>query len=88
MDKLDETLLTSGISSSIKLVSIVKFIKFLLVLVILIAYFFNFTWLNEVLIFAIIVNLLLPMNFFDVFIQKLLEYNTQKVEERIIEPSD
>ena len=84
MNKLDETLLTSDISSAMILASITKFIKFLLAFIILIAYFFNFTWLNEILIFAIFLNLLLPMNFFDVFIQKLLEYNTQKVEERIL----
>lgn len=84
MNKLEESMLSSDIENSIKLIRIVKYAKILLALGIVIAYFFNFKWLIEFIIIAVLLNLLLPMNFFDVFIQKLLEYNTQKVEERIL----
>ena len=84
MNKLDGIILPLDIKSSMKLVLIVKFIKFLLVLLIIIAYFMELKWLNEIIIVAVILNLILPMNFFDVFIQKLLEYNTQILENRIL----
>ncbi|GGN20597.1 hypothetical protein GCM10007984_20170 [Shewanella putrefaciens] len=35
------------------------------------------------MIVAVVTSLVLPLGFFDVFIQKLLEYNTQLLEERI-----
>ena len=82
MNKLDESFLTSDIQSSIKLSLIAKFLKVSLSLIIIIAYFIDVQWLNEIIIITVVLNLLLPMNFFDVFIQKLLEYNTQKIEER------
>lgn len=84
MNKLIETILTSDIKSSMKLASVVKIIKFFTAIAIVIAYLNDFQWLHEIIIIAVVLNLLLPMNFFDIFIQKLLEYNTQKVEERII----
>lgn len=84
MENINETIITSEIQTSMKLAQIIKTIKIFFALIIIICYFINFKWLNEIIIFAVVINLLLPMNFFDVFIQKLLEYNTQKMEERIL----
>lgn len=56
--------------------------KVLLALVISIAYFMHSPWLMELLVFSVLVSLISSLEFFGVYIEKLLEYNTQFLEER------
>ena len=53
-------------------------------MVLLTAYFSASDWLIDILVFSVVFSLVLPLGFFAVFIQKLLEYNTQMVESRMI----
>lgn len=48
----------------------------------LFAYILEFPWLQELLLVTVIVTLQAPLGFFDVFIQKLFEYNTFLAEDR------
>jgi len=59
-----------------------KFIRIALAITIVAMYFLESAWLVETLIVAVVFSLVFPTSFFDVFIQKLLEYNTQTLEER------
>lgn len=83
MDNFKSSMMTGDIASAMKLCSYVKWFKTFLALVVSIAYFLGSPWLAEILIVAVVTSLVLPLGFFDVFIQKLLEYNTQLLEERI-----
>lgn len=82
MNNIKYVQLESDIQSAVKLCSWVKYLKITLSLLVLLSYFFFSDWLIEVMVVALIFSLILPMGFFDVFIQKLLEYNNQKLEER------
>ena len=79
---LKEEMLTSDIKSAMGFASVSKWVKSILAIVVIVAYFTNSAWLTEVIVISVVVSLILPLGFFDVFIKKLLEYNTQKVEER------
>jgi len=83
MDNFKSSVMTGDIASAMKLCSYVKWFKTLLALVVSIAYLLGSPWLAEILIVAVVTSLVLPLGFFDVFIQKLLEYNTLLLEERI-----
>lgn len=74
--------LENDIKSAMKLNGFVKFIKISLAFLIFISYAFFEQWLTEIIVISVIISLILPLGFFDVFIQKLLEYNTQTIEER------
>jgi hypothetical protein len=76
--------LESDIQAALQLCVWVKVLKIFLALLVALSYFFFPGWLLEVIVVAVIMSLVLPLGFFDVFIQKLLEYNTQKSEERQI----
>ncbi len=82
MENLAKLEIQHDIETSLKLNKIVKGIKFLLVVVICWLYVINSAWLDEALIAGILLSLISPMGFFDVFIQRLLKYNTQTIEER------
>tara|TARA_Y100001951_G_scaffold45476_1_gene35865 strand:+ start:2621 stop:2932 length:312 start_codon:yes stop_codon:yes gene_type:complete len=79
---IQEEMLTGDIKSSMGFVSASKWIKMGLACLVVFAYFTDATWLTDVIVFSVVLSLILPLGFFDVFIQKLLEYNTMKVEER------
>ncbi|RTR33190.1 hypothetical protein EKG38_06095 [Shewanella canadensis] len=83
MDNFKSSVMTGEIASAMKLCSYVKWFKVILAVVVSIAYLVGSAWLAEILIVAVVTSLILPLGFFDVFIQKLLEYNTQLLEERI-----
>lgn len=72
----------NDIKSAINFSLFTKIFKILLALIICYLYFSNNNYLEEFIVFGVVISLILPLNFFDIFIQKLLEYNTQKVEER------
>lgn len=82
MDDINKMLITSDIESAKKLYTFIKWVKILLALCICVAYFTESSWLIETIVISIVIALLFPLGFFDIFIQKLLEYNTQVVEER------
>lgn len=82
MADLKYTLLEGDIGTALKLCNWVKTLKVILAFLILLSYFFFPGLLLDVIVVSLIISLLLPLGFFDVFMQKLLEYNTQKVEER------
>jgi len=82
MDRLSETLLTGDIKSALNLFNLVKWLKIVIAIIISAAYFYNASWLHDVLTFSVVLILIIPLGFFGTFIQKLLEYNTQLMEER------
>lgn len=81
MSKIQLSLLQAEVESSLKFCRVVKVSKIILGACVLAAYFFDFSWLQELLVLSVVICLIVPLGFFDVFIQKLLEYNTQLVEE-------
>ncbi|WP_163390191.1 hypothetical protein [Enterovibrio norvegicus] len=84
MDSYKLQSLQSDLNSALKLCKAVKVVKLLLALSISLAYVLNWSWLPELLVASVVLVLVLPLGFFDVFIQRLLEYNTFCVEERQI----
>lgn len=84
MPDLKYVQLESDIQSALKLYGWVKLLKIALALLVVLSYFFFPGWLLEFIVVSVVISLVLPLGFFDVFIQKLLEYNTQKTEERQI----
>jgi ABC-type bacteriocin/lantibiotic exporter with double-glycine peptidase domain len=84
VDKFKYVQIESDIQSALKLCGWIKIAKIFLAALIIFVYFFYPSWLLDVITIAVVFSLLLPLGFFDTFIQKLLEYNTQKSEERQI----
>ncbi|PKI03808.1 hypothetical protein CXF78_10895 [Shewanella sp. 11B5] len=84
MQDLNEVIVASDLKLTMKFASITKWVKVILAIGVVFAYFTDASWLKGILVTSVIVSLLLPLGFFDVFIQKLLEHNTQKLEERQI----
>jgi len=76
--------LESDIQSALKLYGWVKILKIALAFLVILSYFLFIDWLLEIMVVAVTISLVLPLGFFDVFIQKSLEYNIQKSEERQI----
>ncbi len=79
-----KTSLEQEIQLALKFCGLVKILKIALGALVVISYFFFPNWLIEVVVVSVVISLILPLGFFDVFIQKLLEYNTQTLEERQI----
>jgi len=69
---------------SMKMFSIIKWIRVFLAVLIVLAYFGGQTWVFDVVLASIVLLLVAPMGFFDVFIQKLVEYNASSIEERVV----
>lgn len=82
MKNLNEEILTGDIKLSMSLTLASKWLKIALAIVIVFAYFSDADWLIEVIVLSVVLSLILPLGFFDVFIQKLLKYNIRKVEEQ------
>lgn len=83
MENFIQQRLESDIKKAQSLAQWMKLIRIVLAVAIAVSYFFFKAWLAEILLFAVVVLLLFPLGFFDVFIQKLLEYNTQIMEDRL-----
>ena len=73
---------TQDIKRSKQLHTGLKVIKWGLVAALGYAYFRDQIWLVDIIVFSIAFALVFPLGFFDVFIQRLLEYNTQAIEQR------
>lgn len=84
MRNLNDDILTGDISLALNMSSVSKWIKVILAVLVVSSYLLGSSWLMEVIVISVVVSLVLPLGFFDVFIQRLLEYNTQKMEERQI----
>jgi len=84
MNDLQEKLHDEGIRLAIKMYSFIKWLKLLLACVICVAYFMDSSWLLEVIVFAVVFMLVLPLGFFDTYVEKLLEYNAHAIEERVL----
>jgi len=84
VDNFKYVQIESDIQSALKLSGWVKSAKVFLAALIVFVYFFYPSLLLDVIVIAVVFSLLLPLGFFDTFIQKLLEYNTQKSEDRQI----
>jgi len=82
MRKYTEEALTGDIKLAMRMAVTVKVIKIILAALLVLAYLYESSWSHEILVISVIISLVLPLGFFDVFIQKLLEYNTQKLEKR------
>jgi len=82
MNDFEERMYLDEVKTSLSLYKWVKWSKVLIACVIAYAYFTDASWIIEIIVFSVILNLILPLSFFDVFIQKLLEYNTKILEKR------
>jgi len=76
--------LENEIQTAMNLSGWTKFIKVALAILVVLSYFFFKDLLIEIIVISVVFSLIIPLGFFDVFIQKLLEYNTQTIEERQI----
>lgn len=74
--------LVNEIQTAMNLSGWVKLIKVALAIIVVLSYFFFKDWLLEIIVLSVVFSLIIPLGFFDVFIQKLLEYNTQTLEDR------
>lgn len=83
MDMFKSKSQESDIKLSMKLFSIVRWIRHSLAVLIVLAYFGGQEWVLDVVLIAVVLLLIFPMGFFDVFIQKLVEYNTSQLEDRV-----
>lgn len=72
------------IESSLKTMKFLYFIKIILLILIILSYYYKQEWLEILIILALATIILFPLNFYGAFIEFLLEYNTQTLEERII----
>jgi hypothetical protein len=79
---MQNQLLTNEIKTATSFTLIVKWLKMILAIAIVYSYFYDNDYLIDLLVIGVVISLILPLGFFDVFIQKLIEYNTQSVEER------
>lgn len=82
MNRLTETMFKGDIELAQRFTGWTQTLKILLALAVCIAYFMHSPWLMELLVFSVVVSLISSLEFFGVYIEKLLEYNTQFLEER------
>ncbi len=72
------------IKSSRKTLLILYFIRLTLVTCVTLSYFYKAEWFDILLIITLIQIALFPNNFYGAFIENLVEYNTQTLEDRIL----
>ncbi len=77
-----ESLLEQDVRSALSWAKTFKYCRFILAIAIALAYWQNFSFLTELLVFSILLLLFLPMGFTDTFFEKHLEYNTVLLENR------
>lgn len=81
---LKSKILEDLIKSSMKTIRLIYIFKIILFGLILLSYYFKPEWVEILLIITLFFIILFPMNFYGAFIENLVEYNTQALEERII----
>ncbi|MCT7565223.1 hypothetical protein N5T96_02600 [Aliarcobacter butzleri] len=69
--------------SKIMMIKIYLF-KVILVICLILAYFLKPEWLDIVILITLVSIVLFPMNFYGAFIENLVEYNAQKLEDRVV----
>ncbi len=84
MKDWENELLQCDIKMSMRFCKYIKLIKIFLAILILYAYFADSSWFGDIIVVAVIFSLLLPLGFFDVFIQRLTEYNAISIEKRVV----
>lgn len=81
---LDKSIRENLISSSRTTLLVLYFIRLLLVSSVIFSYFYKPEWFDILVIITLIQIALFPNNFYGAFIENLLEYNTQTLENRIL----
>lgn len=74
----------NNIESSMKSIKFLYFLKVTLLVLVVLSYIYKPEWFDILVIIILSTLILFPMNFYGAFIEFLLEYNTQTLEERII----
>ena len=82
MESFKESILTERVRSAKKWCIITVILKSVLAIAVCVAYFINLSWLAELIVISVVISLLLPLGFHGAFIENLLEYNTQVIEDR------
>ncbi|HJE03678.1 MAG TPA: hypothetical protein K8U92_07355 [Aliarcobacter thereius] len=72
------------IKSSRRTLLILYFIRLALVASVIYSYFYNPEWFDILVIITLVQIALFPNNFYGAFIENLVEYNTQTIEERLL----
>lgn len=84
MDTNNFNTIRTNIESSMKTIKFFYFLKILLLTLIILSYYFKPMWFDILIIITLAMIIFFPMNFYGAFIEFLLEYNTQTLEERIL----
>ena len=82
MQEFEKELLEGNVSSPKTASIFTIWLKCGLAVALAAGYFFDFSWLYEMVIVSLIISLVLPLGFFGVFFENLIEYNTQLLEDR------
>ena len=80
MKDFDQQIQEGEIKLAMKLATTMKWARNFLAAIIAFAYLGGYSWAMDAVIVAVILLLVVPLGFFDVFIQKLVEYNTETLE--------
>ncbi|WP_198305878.1 hypothetical protein [Arcobacter vandammei] len=82
--QLNKSIREDLISSSRTTLLVLYFIRLLLVASIIFSYFYKPEWFDILVIITLIQIALFPNNLYGAFIENLVEYNTQTLEDRIL----
>lgn len=80
----NKTNLELVVSSSRKTSFVLYLIRIILVICVVLSYFYKQDWFDILVIITLIQIALFPNNFYGAFIENLVEYNTQVLEDRIV----
>ncbi|MFX4277632.1 hypothetical protein ACOL3G_07145 [Aliarcobacter butzleri] len=80
----NKTNLELVVSSSRKTSFLLYLIRIILVICVVLSYFYRQDWFDILVIITLIQIALFPNNFYGAFIENLVEYNTQVLEDRIV----
>lgn len=79
----DREIQEGEIELAMRLFLLMKWLRYLLAAAVAFAYFGGHDWAMDAVIVSIILLLAAPLGFFDVFIQKLVEYNASTIDGRL-----
>lgn len=83
MSSFDRQIQEGEIKLAMRLFLLMKWLRYFFAAAVAFAYFGGHDWAMDAVIISIILLLAAPLGFFDVFIQKLVEYNTSTIEGRL-----
>lgn len=84
MNMFSQDFIKAEAASAMNFHFVTKALKLILAVIVCVAYFMGSSWLIDVIVVSVVVSLILPMGFFDTFIQKHHEYNTLVTDERML----